>query len=110
MKSELQPIGKKIRQYREDADLSQEKLAEQIGRSKNYISEIERDIKTPSVSTFVDICNILNVSADSLLEDVLRCGYVTRASVLSDMMGTVTPKKREQILSIVEILLEDKEV
>ena len=69
----LTSIGMNIRKYRKQRKLSQEQLAEKAGLSTNYIGMLERGEKTPSLETFLKIANILDVSADMLLADVLYC-------------------------------------
>ena len=45
-------IGKVIRKHRIKLDLSQEKFAELVGLSKNYIGDLERGEKEPTISNF----------------------------------------------------------
>lgn len=65
-------FGKKLRQLRERAGLSQSDFAQAIGlsrRSKGYISEIEAGKKTPPVATIVRIASHFGVTIDYLLRD-----------------------------------------
>lgn len=47
--------------------MSQETLAERIGTSRVYISNIERGESAPSLEMVISIANALNISADDLL-------------------------------------------
>lgn len=60
-------IGEKIRNAREDLDLSQEEVASQIPMSQSGYSKIERNVQEPSIMQLRRICQILNISADFLL-------------------------------------------
>lgn len=60
-------IGEKIRNAREDLDLSQEEIARQIPMSQSGYSKIERNVQEPSLMQLRRICQILNISADFLL-------------------------------------------
>lgn len=60
-------IGEKIRNTREDMDLSQEDVAGQIPMSQSGYSKIERGIQEPSLYQLKRICEILKISADNLL-------------------------------------------
>lgn len=60
-------IGEKIRNAREDLDLSQEEVARQIPMSQSGYSKIERNVQEPSIMQLRRICQILNISADFLL-------------------------------------------
>lgn len=48
-------IGKKIRQLRMAKALTQEELANRCDLSKGFISQVERDLTSPSIATLVDI-------------------------------------------------------
>ena len=60
-------IGEKIRNAREDLDLSQEEVARQIPMSQSGYSKIERNVQEPSLMQLRRICQILGISADFLL-------------------------------------------
>ncbi len=64
-------FGKKIRSIREDKNITQTKLAESIGISQNFLGDIERGLKLPSVETLIKISNFLKVSIDSLFAESL---------------------------------------
>ena len=55
-------IGAKIREIRKSKNLSIAELAEKTGLSTGIISQIERDLVTPSVVTFWKISKALEVS------------------------------------------------
>lgn len=60
-------IGRNIKQVRSLEDISQEKLAEKIGKSTHFISLLERGESGLSVSTVIDICRALNTDPNTLL-------------------------------------------
>ncbi len=65
-KSDLKKLGKNIKFLRKGKSLSQEKLAEIIGRSRNYMGMIERaEVNTP-VDTLFDIAKALNADIKEL--------------------------------------------
>ncbi len=55
-------IGERIRTLREMRGLTMEKLAYESGISKGGLSEIERGMKEPRISTLVKICETLEIS------------------------------------------------
>lgn len=55
-------IGRKIKQYRLQLDLTQEELAQRTELTKGYISQLENDVCSPSIATLQDILNVLGVS------------------------------------------------
>lgn len=52
-----------VRQYRKKAHLSQQELAEKCGIATNYLSEIERGQKFPSVELIEKISEKLSIPA-----------------------------------------------
>ena len=60
-------IGRNIKQVRSLEGISQEKLAEKIGKSTHFISLLERGESGLSVPTVLDICMALNTDPNTLL-------------------------------------------
>ena len=83
---ELETIGRNIKKYRIEKKLRQEDLAEKTDLSANYIGMVERGEKIPSLETFISILNALEISADMVLADVLKQGYVVKNSLFSEDM------------------------
>lgn len=48
-------IGEKIKRLRVKNSLTQEELADRCELTKGFISQVERDLTSPSIATFVDI-------------------------------------------------------
>ena len=67
-----QGLGKRIRQQRNLAQMTQEKLAEQAGISLSFLGHIERGTRVASLETLVAICNTLNVTPEYLLSASLH--------------------------------------
>lgn len=60
-------IGERIQKARELSGYTQEKLADKVDVSTQYISDLERGIVGTSVLTLIKICNTLCVSSDYIL-------------------------------------------
>ncbi|WP_336974075.1 helix-turn-helix transcriptional regulator [Bacillus thuringiensis] len=56
----------KIAELRKEKLISQEKLAEQVGLSRTYISEIENNKKQPNVKLAIKIAKVLGTSVESI--------------------------------------------
>ena len=65
-------IGRRIKAAREKKRLTQEQLAEYVDLSPMHVSVIERGVKLPKLETLINIANVLDVSADVLLQDVVN--------------------------------------
>lgn len=60
-------IGKQIYQLRKERNISQAKLAEQIGATQKAVDFWEKEINEPKASFIVALCEFFGVSADFLL-------------------------------------------
>lgn len=62
-------IGPKIKELRVMKGLTQEELADRSELSKGFISQLERDLTSPSISTLVDILNSLGTNLKEFFSD-----------------------------------------
>lgn len=60
-------IGRKIRDARKNASMTQVELAKATNLSRSYIGDIEKDRYNPSVSTLQAIAKATNVPVENLL-------------------------------------------
>ena len=60
-------MGQELRKARQRAGLTQERLSFRAGLSRPYISELERNLKSPTVETLFRICDALEVSAADIV-------------------------------------------
>jgi transcriptional regulator with XRE-family HTH domain len=63
-------VGGELRRLRERAKLSQEQLSFRAGLSRQYISLLELDRKSPTLNTLFLLCDALEVSATSFVRRV----------------------------------------
>lgn len=103
----LQVVGHRIKMARESKNLSQEDLAELVDLSPAHISVIERGVKVTRLDTFVAIANALEVSADSLLVDVVDQSVIGVTNKLYDMLSKLPKKEQERIMKAVSVLIEE---
>jgi transcriptional regulator with XRE-family HTH domain len=68
MPESLLPLGEAIRAQREQLGLSQEKLAEQCGFDRTYISMLERGKRNPSLLNLLKLAKGLKTSVSKLTE------------------------------------------
>lgn len=64
-------FGQRLREQRLKQNLTLEQLAEKANLSPNYVGMVERGLKEPGLATIVKLLNGLNVSADTLLCDLV---------------------------------------
>lgn len=89
--------------------LKQEEFAEKVDLSCNYLSAIERDVKTPKLETLVRIMNELGVSADEILQDVVDVGIRAKYTQLEERMKKLPLSEQRKILHVVDVMVEDAE-
>ena len=66
----LSQFGKKVKSFRNERNISQEKLAELSKLDRTYISSVERGQRNIGVLNIIKIADALKISASSLLEEV----------------------------------------
>lgn len=98
-------VGQNIRKYRLLKKLRQEDLAEKANLSVTYIGMLERGEKNPSLETFVNILNALDISADMVLCDILNTGYKVKDSILNEKLSLIADQDRAKIYDVVETML-----
>ena len=59
-------LGKNIKEHREAARMTQQALADSVGKSLNFIGKIEVSFSRPSLNTLIDIAEALNTSVSEL--------------------------------------------
>lgn len=64
-------LGRKIKEYREYNNFTQEYLAKELDIATNHYGRIERGENSCTIINFCKICNILNTTPNSLLSDIL---------------------------------------
>lgn len=101
-------IGKNIRKYRKQRGLTLEALAEKVGLSTNYVGALERGEKALALKTLISIVDVLDITADMVLCDVIKNGYKVKSSILTDKLGSLSPAEREKFLQMIDIMLDGK--
>ncbi|AMW27295.1 helix-turn-helix domain-containing protein [Arthrospira platensis] len=68
-------LGQVLIKYRTLAKISQEELADRAGIHRTYVSQIERGLKSPTLSVLFRISQSLNTTASVLIAEVERALY-----------------------------------
>lgn len=106
--------GKRIKELRESFGLSQDELASRIGTSQRQISFYENGKNEPTAHVLDALANALNTTSDYLLgrsDNVSRpindeSDLSTEEIKMIEMIRTVNPERRRQMLKVVEVLSE----
>ena len=62
-------IGHKIKEMRVQKGLTQEELADRSELSKGFISQLERDLTSPSIATLMDILQVLGTDLNHFFSE-----------------------------------------
>ena len=73
-------IGGKIKRLRVRLGLTQEELAARTELTKGFISQLERDITSPSIATLMDILEALGTNVSEFFSDREDDGVMTYAA------------------------------
>ena len=89
----LEMLGKRIKQGRLRLDLTQYAWAEEVGVSQNFLGDIERGIKAPSITTAIRLANVLNISLDVMFAESLSNQVnETKDVIFTDSQLTILKK------------------
>ena len=103
---DLEGIGVRIRKKRLSKSMTQEELAERTNLTVAYIGMIEREERTPSLETFIQIANELNATADELLCETLQKGYLLRLQKYEEKFSSLSRKELKKVYAVMDALLE----
>ena len=92
-------LGFRIRKSRREKYMTQYALAEDVGISANFLGDIERGIKTPSLDTIIKITNCLEVSLDYLFFESLNNSKLAESDDIY-----VTDKQLKILKSVVKTI------
>lgn len=95
-------IGNNIRFIRKNEKLSQEKFAEKVELSPQFVSDVERGIEGISLITAINICNIMKCSPDVLFANLINFDDYNNDM---DNFTKLSDKNKEIISSITIALL-----
>jgi transcriptional regulator with XRE-family HTH domain len=65
-------FGRIVRSLREERELTQERLADASGVTRNYVSEIERGLKSPSLRVIAGLARALGTRPSELISAAER--------------------------------------
>ena len=99
-------VGRRIKTARERKKLTQEQLAEMVSLSPMHVSVIERGVKLPKLETLINIANILDVSADELLQDVVNNQVKLCSSEASELISQLPMEDQRRVLAALRSFVE----
>ena len=99
-------MGDRIKETRKLRGLTQEQLAEKVDVTLEYISQIERGLKMPSMQVFIKLVEILDVSSDYILRDSISTGNIYGDKKICSKLERLTPKQRAALEALIDTYIE----
>ena len=100
-------IGLRLREARLKKGFTQKYLSYKSGIHINYISDIERGTKLPSMNTFIMIIEALDISADYVLRNDISSGRNYIFDEITERLKDITPSQRKCIVDIIDAYLRN---
>ena len=95
-------FGQRLREQRIKHGLTLEQLAEKSELSSNYIGMVERGLKEPGLATIVKLLNALNISADTLLCDLVPSASHVTDDEIRKRLEHLTPVQKKAALDLLD--------
>ncbi len=104
----LKSFGQHLASLRKQHKLSQEKFADLSGKMINTVSNIERGLSDPKISTLFSFANVLHISIDQLFYPVEKNGHAARIDEIVQLLKTADDKTLKIIQKQIKALMDVK--
>jgi transcriptional regulator with XRE-family HTH domain len=96
-------LGLRIREYRLNINMTQEALAEAVGISAVFVSQIESGNRKPSLETVFNISTTLNVPMDYLMKDSI---VESSSGKMDELIAMLKGRPEEEIALVTDTARE----
>lgn len=110
----MRNIGEKLKRMRVQRNLTQEELAARCELSKGFISQLERDLTSPSIATLVDILECLGSNLKEFFGDSADNKVIFKADDMFEkendgadvIVRWLVPNAQKNMMEPIEIILQ----
>lgn len=95
-------IGQRIRNYRTQKGLSQEKLAELAGCHPTYIGQLERGEKNATLESVERIASAMDISLSELFDKLGKSGGNNIAAKCYDLVASKNEAEQKQLYKMLQ--------
>lgn len=95
-------IGQRIRNYRMQKGLSQEKLAELAGCHPTYIGQLERGEKNATLESVEKIASAMDISLSELFDKLGKSGGNNIAAKCYDLVASKNEAEQKQLYKMLQ--------
>lgn len=103
MEYDAKKIGQTIRAIRKSKGVSLKLLSDTTELSSNFLGDIERGIKNPSIQTLLTVCNALKTSPDEVLYQYINIANEDdKLTTIKNEIQELNPDQKEIIINIIK--------
>lgn len=99
-------IGKRIKEKRKQAGLTQEQLSEKIGVTVGYVSQCERGISKINLEKLSEIADILGADMSFFVTGSTPDGDLYLKEELFEKYKKLTSSQKKQILGFMDVMID----
>lgn len=104
----LKIIGNNVKTIRLSRGVTQEQMAEKLNRSVNFVSLIELGKSGMSVETIIAICNILDISSESIFKGLIDYNLKEKDRYILENISTLNSKDKKIVTDLMQYIIEGK--
>ena len=101
-------FGARLQEARKRKKLSARELSSLLGLSGGYIAQIEAGNRLPTITYLADICNILDVSPEYLMEADLTIGREGELAKLIARLHKLPAEDIHMIAKMTDAIYQDR--
>ena len=105
MSETLKRLGRRVRHFRTELGLSQEKVAEESGISSKYMSDLERGEANVSIQVLERVAANLGITPTELLDNEHEAKRDLLISEIKDFLDTASDEKVRLMYRIMKVLI-----
>jgi len=100
----LSELGTRLKTEREKQGLTQQALADKANTKQDYIAQIERGSRNPSLRTFMNILSGLDISSDYLIYGISDEQKSESEGVISDFVRFLQRRTAKDVSAYYEVV------
>ena len=97
-------LGNNIKKIRTKEHISQERLADLIGKSSHFISLLERGESGVAIDTLIDICKALNTDTNSVFAGIIDNSKMYNNSFLNKSFESFSDVDKDMVSYLINYI------
>lgn len=102
-------LGQRIQTKRKAKSQTQENMAEALGVSVGYVSQIERGLTKVNLEMLSSICDYLNCDISEVLSGTFSISQNYLTADMEQILSKLSPSNRKTCMEIAQVLLKNQE-